>query len=218
MKIPLAMVALIALAGPAQAADWVEGKHYFRVDTVPRTFSPDGEPEVVEVFSYGCPACNMFNSTARKIQQGLPPHGHFVYVHASFNTAEDWPMLQRAYYTAMVLGVVEKVHDRMFDAIWKTGELAVVDRLTGRPLSSPPTIEDAARFYNKVANVPVEKFLAEARGFTVDGKIRTAEEYMRGYKVVSTPTIIVNGKYRLDTSSAGGYEQVVELVRWLLAK
>jgi thiol:disulfide interchange protein DsbA len=41
---------------------------------------------------------------------------------------------------------------------------------------------------------------------------------MIAYKVDSTPTIIVNGKYRLTASSAGGYEQLIELVKWLLAR
>jgi thiol:disulfide interchange protein DsbA len=29
---------------------------------------------------------------------------------------------------------------------------------------------------------------------------------------------VVNGKYRLTVSSAGGYDQVIELVNWLVAK
>ena len=33
-----------------------------------------------------------------------------------------------------------------------------------------------------------------------------------------TPTIIVNGKYRLNPSTAGGYDQVIELVKYLVAR
>jgi thiol:disulfide interchange protein DsbA len=33
-----------------------------------------------------------------------------------------------------------------------------------------------------------------------------------------TPTIIVNGKYRLHVESAGGPDQVIELVKYLVAK
>jgi thiol:disulfide interchange protein DsbA len=38
------------------------------------------------------------------------------------------------------------------------------------------------------------------------------------YRVDRTPTIIVNGKYRVYTESAGGADQLVELVKWLVAK
>jgi len=38
------------------------------------------------------------------------------------------------------------------------------------------------------------------------------------YKVDRTPTIIVNGKYRLQVESAGGTDQLVELVKFLVAK
>jgi protein dithiol oxidoreductase (disulfide-forming) len=38
------------------------------------------------------------------------------------------------------------------------------------------------------------------------------------YKVDRTPTLIVNGKYRVNTESAGGADQAAELVKWLVAK
>ena len=34
-------------------------------------------------------------------------------------------MLQRAYFTAQALGIAERTHQAMFDAVWKTGELAM---------------------------------------------------------------------------------------------
>ncbi len=30
--------------------------------------------------------------------------------------------------------------------------------------------------------------------------------------------MVVNGKYRLDRDTAGGYAQVIELVQWLVSK
>ena len=38
------------------------------------------------------------------------------------------------------------------------------------------------------------------------------------YGIDRTPTIIVNGKYRLYVQSAGGPDEVIELVKWLVAK
>jgi thiol:disulfide interchange protein DsbA len=38
------------------------------------------------------------------------------------------------------------------------------------------------------------------------------------YGVDGTPTIIVNGKYRITGQSAGGYPQLIELTNWLVEK
>ena len=66
--------------------------------------------------------------------------------------------------------------------------------------------------------MPVDKFLATAKSFSVDVKVRAAEGLLAAYRVDRTPTIIVNGKYRLHIESAGGNDELVELVKWLVAK
>jgi thiol:disulfide interchange protein DsbA len=66
--------------------------------------------------------------------------------------------------------------------------------------------------------VPVDKFVATSKSFSVDLKLRTDQDLIVAYKVDRTPTIIVNGKYRLHVESAGGTDQVIELVKYLVAK
>jgi thiol:disulfide interchange protein DsbA len=139
-------------------------------------------------------------------------------VAAAFNTAEDWPMFQRAYYTAQLLDVDKRTHDAMFDAVWKSGELAVVDMRTQRIKVPAPSIEDAARFYARVAGVKPETFIATANSFGVDVKIRQADQLIRAAQVDQTPTIVVNGKYRVTVSSAGDDEKLIELVKWLVSQ
>jgi thiol:disulfide interchange protein DsbA len=41
---------------------------------------------------------------------------------------------------------------------------------------------------------------------------------IRLYHIDRTPTIVVNGKYRLQVESAGGTDQLIELVKYLVAK
>jgi thiol:disulfide interchange protein DsbA len=43
------------------------------------------------------------------------------------------------------------------------------------------------------------------------------DDLVLAYHVDGTPTIIVNGKYRLHAESAGGTDQLIELVNWLVA-
>jgi thiol:disulfide interchange protein DsbA len=153
-----------------------------------------------------------------KLKASLPPNAVMNFLPASFNPAEDWPMFQVAYFTAQTLGVADQTHDAMFNAVWQSGELAVIDPATHGLKSRLPTIEDAAKFYKDHAGVPVDKFLATSKSFSVDNKVRAAEDAIQRYRVDRTPTIIVNGKYRLFAESAGGNDQVVELVKWLVAK
>jgi protein dithiol oxidoreductase (disulfide-forming) len=214
----LTVLAVAGLSDARAAPTWTEGKHYFNVVPLSGRALPPGQVEVIEVFSYGCPACAQFNPVARRLQQSLPKTARFVYVPAAFNAAEDWPMFQRAYCTAEVLGIADKTHDAMFDAVWKGGEMAISDPATGRLKSPLPTIETAAHFYSRLADVKVEDFLATAKSFTVEMKIKEADNFIRSYQVLSTPTIIVNRKYRTEARSAGGYDELIQLVTWLVAK
>ena len=93
-------------------------------------------------------------------------------------------MFQLAYCTAQALGIADQWHDAMFDAVWNTGELAVIDPATNRPKGRLPTIEDAARFYERHAGVPAAKFLGKTEGaasFGVDSKVRTDEALLAGW-------------------------------------
>ncbi len=213
-------VVALVMSGSAHAQNrWVEGKHYFRIEPAQPTSVPAGKIEVTEVLSYGCPACYHFLPIAAKLKEQLPPQAQMVYVHASFNAAEQWPMFQRAFYTAQQLNLVAKTHEAMFNAVWgRNGVLAVSDPATNRIKTPPPTLEDAAKFYARVAGVDAKKFLDTSRSFAVDMSIRRAEAFMRAAHVDQTPTIVVNGKYRLHVTSAGGPNQLLELVNYLVQK
>lgn len=127
-------------------------------------------------------------------------------------------MFQTAYYTAKALGVAAKAHDKMFDAVWLTGQLATFDPTTHRLKDPQPSIADAARFYHDTTGIPVQTFLDTAKSFDVYTQTRTADQLIVNYQADSTPTIVVAGKYRLTAQSAGGADQLIALVDWLVAK
>jgi thiol:disulfide interchange protein DsbA len=213
-----AVALTLILSSIAHAAtSWTEGKNYSLIKPPrPPQLAP-GKVEVTEVFS--------FVPTMHKLKQALPANAVLTYLPASFNPSEDWPMFQQAFLTAQVLGVADQTHDAMFVAVWATGELGIIDPATQRIKSPLPTIEDAARFYQKKAGVPVATFLSTAKSFAVDTKTRAAEQTIAAYGVDRTPTIVVNGKYRVTTESAAlgnpsanPGDQLIELVKWLVAK
>src|SRR6476661_4532937 len=93
----LTLTALMGLAATAQATDWVAGKHYSVIPQAQRTNVAPGKVEVMEVFSYGCPACNQFRDTMKKLKASLPANAQLIYLPASWHAEENWPLLQRAY-------------------------------------------------------------------------------------------------------------------------
>ena len=106
----------------------------------------------------------------------------------------------------------------MFDAVWKTGELAVADPSTQRLKNPLPTIEDAARVYAHLAGVKPETFLGTAKSFSVDMKMRAADSQITAMQVESTPTIVVNGKYRVNRSALKTNDELIDLVKYLVAR
>ena len=214
----LGMLLLAAAPCAFSAANWVQGSNYFLIrPALPTTVAP-GKVEVTEVFSYACPACNRFYPVVDRLRAALPANAELTFVAAAFRSDEDWPVFQRAFYTAQILDIDRKTHDAMFDAVWKTGELAVFDPRTQRIKAPAPGIEDAVRFYARAAGVKPESFIAAANSFGVDVKIRQAEQYIRAAQIEETPTVLVNGKYRITLGAAGGDEQLIELVKYLVAQ
>jgi thiol:disulfide interchange protein DsbA len=224
-KLTLPMLALawaalgLALCSGAQGAtNWQQGVNYFLIDPPQPTSLPPGKVEVTEVFSYACPACFHFYPVVDRLKASLPANAELDFLPAGFRPDEDWPVFQRAYYAALILGLDKRTHDAVFDAVWKTGEIGIEDPRTSRLKVPPPSIQDLAAFYARTTGVKAETFVATANSFGVDTRMRQADQLIRDYRVEGTPTVIVNGKYRLDVQSAGGPDQVIELVKWLVAR
>jgi thiol:disulfide interchange protein DsbA len=211
-----ALLAALTTVRAEAAPDWIEGRDYFVLNQQATNVAP-GKVEVLEVFSYGCPACNAFQPTVELLKKSLPPNAQLAYLPAAFNKAEDWPMFQRAYFAAQALGIAERTHQLMYDAVWKSGELATTDRQTHRLKNPQPSLEQAAQAYARWTGVKPDDFLAMARSFTVDGRARAADEQILAMQVPGTPCIVVAGRYRIADSIRAA-DQLIPLVRFLVAK
>ena len=138
-----------------------------------------------------------------------------AYLPAAFRSDEDWPVFQRAFFAAQALGLVDKTHNAMFDAVWKEGSLKISDPVTH---STRAAAADDRRYREVLRKygVKAEDFVGTANSFAVNTKIKRADAQIKAYGVDSTPTIIVNGKYRLTAQSAGGWDKVPALVTYLV--
>jgi thiol:disulfide interchange protein DsbA len=211
------LLASACSAAPDTPAPFTEGDQYVTLPAPHQRLSAEGKVEVVEVFSYGCIHCAHFAPTAEELRKSLPKGVVFKLLPAPFNDA--WMPFARAYYAARQLGVADKCNDAMYDAVWKSGELSAMNQAGNglKPHDALPSIEDAAKVYARCGADPKE-FVAVANSFSINTQTRRADDLVKAYGVNSTPTIVVNGKYRFSPGDAGGYPQTIELVKWLVAK
>ncbi len=177
------------------------GVNYFLIEPPQPTSSGDNI-EVLEVYSYACVHCAHFQPFANELKTSLPAYARFAYMPALFSPA--WEPYARAFYTAEAMGVLDKTHQPLFDALHRDQ----------RPLR---TFDDLVEFYGE-HGVDTKKFEATAHSFEVESKLARSREMVPRYQVDGTPTVIVNGKYRVTGASAGGYPQMVELIKWLVEK
>ena len=223
-KIGLALLAVVlgaavlpALAAPAQQ-QWVEGTNYSLL-TQPQTPTvPADKVEVMEIFSYACPFCDRFQPIVHQLEQSLPHYAQMVYLPASFNPTEDWPVFQQAYFAAQSLGIAGRTHQAMYDAVWKNGVLATVDPQTNELKRPAPSLEAIAHYYSQLTGVDAEKFLTAARSFGVATEMRQADAQITAMQVPGTPCIVVDGKWRVEMDSLRTPEDVVSVVNFLVAK
>ena len=177
------------------------GKNYFLIEPAQPTASGD-KVEVLEVFSYACVHCAHFQPYADEIKSKLPAYAQFAYMPAIFN--EQWEAYARAFFTAQSLNLLGKTHQAMFDAIHR-------DHRHFR------SFDEIAAFYAE-QGADLEKFKQTAGSFEVESKLARSRDLVPKYGVDGTPSLIIDGKYRLTGASAGGYPQLVALVEVLVKK
>lgn len=195
----------LALAPAAFAQNMVErfqeGNQYFVIEPAQPT-APDAV-EVTEVFSYACIHCANFHGAVAQWKKNMPAGAKFTELPAAWNPA--WEMLARVFYTAEALGVLDKTHKAFFDAIH-------VER------KAFANLDEVAQWYATNGGVKAADFIATANSSGVNIKVNRSKQLVPRYGVDGTPAIVVAGKYRVTGSSAGGWDQVFEVVNFLVAR
>lgn len=178
-----------------------EGIEYHKIDPPQPTVTQD-KIEVVELFWYGCPHCYHFEPMLQKWLKNKPDNVVFVRIPAIFNPG--WALHAKAYYTAEALGVLDKLHEPLFDAIHKHHK-----RLGSE--------EELQKFFAEYG-VSAEDFSNTFHSFVIDAKVRRAADLSKRYHIDGVPSMIVNGKYRTDGTLAHGQPEILKVVDYLINK
>jgi thiol:disulfide interchange protein DsbA len=193
----------IAFAADDAKPAWEAGKSYQLIDP-PQPTTTGNKIEVLEVFSYACPHCAHFQLYADQLKAKLPKNAEFVLLPADFQPR--WVAFARSFYVAKSLGLVDKTHQALFDAIYRdNGTLNSLDDIAGFY---------AAHGANK------DSFLSTAQSFVVDGQLANGHDREVKYGIDSTPTLIINGKYRITANAEQkiGFDEMVSIAQFLVAQ
>src|SRR5690554_1268474 len=194
---PAAADAGAAPAAPAPVA----GVNYVEIDD-PQPFKPlEGQIEVVEVFGYTCPACATFEPVISAWKQRQPDDVRVTLLAAPFGGF--WMPYAKAYYAAEAQGLVDATHQAMFDAVHRQRSLPVQG-----------VGNDAIAAFYAEHGADARAFAQTMESFAVSGQMRRARQFVDRTGVDSTPTMVVNGRYRVIAGQ--DFQEVLRTVDYLV--
>lgn len=189
---------------PPQGPAPVAGTDYEEIPGGQPYLPLDGRIEVVEVFGYVCPACASFHPAVSAWEKMLPADVRFTYVPAPFGP--EWDPYAKAFYVAESMGLVKHSHDALINAIHAT------NTMPGE--GDKPDEQKIADFYAGYGADPAQ-FVAQMNSFAVNTKVNRGRQFMLRSGVSSTPTLVVDGKYRI--TGGNSWEDKLRIADHLIA-
>ena len=182
-----------------QGSPYKLGRDY---DILEKPYATENAEQVVvyEFFGYTCPHCFYFEAFMDKWLETKPQHVKLQRVPLNFQPG--WANLQQAYLTAEVMGLTEKSHTKLFEAIHNEHK-----RFN--------SIDELAEWFSKVVMVDKDEFLSTADSFILDSKQRKADKMGFQMQVTGTPTLVVNGKYKIS-NKIRNRDEIINIMRYLI--
>ena len=198
--ITLLLFSNAAQAQTANPVPYQEGLHFFLIEGAPAARSEKMKLE--EAFSYLCTHCNTFEPYISSWKQRKPDFVEFRRIPVGFGRA-SWELYARGYVTAQMMNAPDNAHSALMDRIWK--EKDIIRDMDG-----------LATFYSQFG-LDKDKFISTSRSFAVDGKLRKDAILVASYGIRSTPTMVLNGKYRIAGGAAvPNYDVMFDIVDYLI--
>jgi thiol:disulfide interchange protein DsbA len=187
---------LAALLGLPFAAAGQQPVLYGEISPPQPVEAKPGKIEVVEFFWYGCPHCYNLEPYIEAWLKKLPPDVEFRRVPAVFN--QRWGHDAAIFYTLEAMGLIEKLHRPLFDAIHRDNlrtdnEAAMTEWLQKR-------------------GVDPKKFMDTMKSFGVQSKTRRATQQTVAYKIDGTPAMAVQGRYTVSAEQGRSQQGMLQTV------
>lgn len=186
-----AIVLLVVAGGLYYAAgggsgDYVEGTHWEVLEN-PEPGRPDTPIRVTEFFSYACIHCKAFDPALDAWVEALPDDVAFERTPVVFNA--QWRILAQSFYALQAGKALEENHTRVFDAIHEQN----------RRFAS---LNEMAEFFDGHGTTQ-EEFSWLFRSAEIRREVAAAEAAAVQAGVRAVPTLVVDGRYRINVGSTG---------------
>lgn len=191
----LAFLAVAAVAAPAP----VLNKDYKLINP-PQPTETGNKVEVIEFFFYGCPHCYALQPTLETWLKQKPKDVEFRRVAVALT--ESWLPMTRAFWTLDALGLSDRLHRQVFNAIHEENVV----------LSDPQTLFD----WMAKHGVDRKKFTDAYNSFAVQNKVQRSMQYGRLYGITGTPAVAVDGRYLTSPSMVGNGDRFIEVLNGLV--
>ena len=198
----LALSACLVPVAQAQARKFEAGTDFLALDKRAPVEAPAGKVEVVEFFWYSCPHCNAFEPTLDAWVKRAPKDVVVRRVPVAFR--DDFVPQQRLFYAIEAMGLVDKLHAKVFAAIH-------VEKL---PLNKGELIAD----WIAKQGVDKDKFMEQYNSFTVSTKASKAAQLQNTYKVEGVPALGVAGRFYTDGTLSKNMERGLQIVDFLISE
>jgi len=189
--------------GVVAQEQYEEGVHYELIEPAIHTGVSD-RVVVTEFFSYGCGHCYNFEPLLESFDARLPDGVMLQRTPVIWNNNPGMKLLAKTYYAVEVLDVFEPVHGAVFNAIHRQR----------KRLSSPEAVK-AVFVENGVSDSDFDRAFGS---FGIDSMVRQAAARTEGARINGTPSLMVNGKYRIDTRQAGSQANMLKIAAFLADK
>ncbi len=183
-------------AAPAGPADFELGRHYSRLTPTQPTDSGPDSIEVVAVCSYESPAC--FELETYLAAWDDRKAGYIDFRRLPTVASDTERFYARAFFTAELLEKSQETHAALFREI----------HVNGNALDTPGRLAD---FFARFGVDPAD-FAAAFDSFTVHSMLERADHLNRRYRITSTPSIVVNGKYKTTPGSTSSGDEMMALI------
>jgi thiol:disulfide interchange protein DsbA len=168
----------LAFIPASQAQQPVEGKEY-KLIAQPQRPGSGNKIDVIEFFSYACPHCAEFEPALEGWVKRKAKDVDYKMVPLVFRDA--WKAPAKLYYTLEAMGLIDKYHQKVYDAIHKEKKELFTDQ----------AVKDWARS----VGIDAAKFDEVYDSFGVDAKLQRSAAAGKAYGIEFTPALAVNGKY-----------------------
>ena len=197
----LSFSALAADTKPATSESYLEGKDYTLLSEQVRPAVDPNKIEVAEVFAYTCPHCFHFEPLLDAWMEKQKPDVALTQIHTSWDPRME--PIQRGFYTAVALKIKDKTQLATFKAFHEQHN----------------ELKDAQAWADFLSGFGVSKadVLKTYDSFGVTSQIKQADSKTRGYKVTGTPTLVVDGRFRIQSGSGdGAHEKMLKIAEFLV--